>query len=332
MKKLCVCLGICAAVFGLVNIENDTAVYAKELPMQQEHGGVRLGDVGSSHVSNRGGMAVETDEKVLSTIAENADKFKQMKYRDELSGISLEYSLYIPQGDSKKDKLPMVIYIPDATGAGKTAKQIVEQYYGADVWASDEEQQKHPAFVLVPAFSGVVTDDDWNTSEQIETAVDLIEQLCRDYPIDRNRLYITGQSMGCMTSLYLNGKYPNMFAASLFVSGQWDIAALKPLEDKPFFYITAAGDDKASGGQSEVMQMFDEDKIGYSYGQWNAQDSAEAQNSYVAKLLAQNHQANFIRFDLGTVLKDGNQQEHMASFNYAYKLSAVRDWLFAQSL
>jgi len=37
-----------------------------------------------------------------------------------------------------------------------------------------------------------------------------------------------------------------------------------------------------------------------------------------------------IRFETGTVLNGGSGMEHMASFNYAYKLEAVRDWLFEQ--
>ena len=60
------------------------------------------------------------------------------------------------------------------------------------------------------------------------------------------------------------------------------------------------------------------------------QDSEDAQNTSTEKLLSQGHAANFIRFELGTVLKDGNNMEHMASFNYAYRIPAVRDWLFEQ--
>ena len=30
-----------------------------------------------------------------------------------------------------------------------------------------------------------------------------------EYSIETNRLYTTGQSMGCMSSLYLNSKYPD---------------------------------------------------------------------------------------------------------------------------
>lgn len=92
-------------------------------------------------------------------------------------------------------------------------------------------------------------------SEQVDAVVRLIEKLEEDYSIDKSHIYTTGQSMGCMTSLYLNSKYPDLFAASLFVSGQWDILALKPLEGKKFFYITAGGDEKASGGQREVISQ-----------------------------------------------------------------------------
>ena len=168
-------------------------------------------------------------------------------------------------------------------------------------------------------------------SEQIETAVRLIESLVDTYSIDTDRLYTTGQSMGCMTSLYLNSKYPDLFAASLFVSGQWDITVLKGLENEKFFYITAGGDGKASGGQDEVKAMFDADGVGYSYGTWSAQNSVEEQSQAAEELIAQGHDANMIRFETGSVLNGGSGMEHAASFNYGYKIPAMRDWLFAQT-
>jgi predicted peptidase len=134
-----------------------------------------------------------------------------------------------------------------------------------------------------------------------------------------------------MSSLYLNSKYPDLFAASLYVSGQWDISVLSGMENQKFFYVTAGGDEKASGGQDEVMAMFDADGVAYSYGTWNAQDSAEDQDAAVAELVAEGLDANMIRFETGTVFKEGQTgMEHMASFNYAYKLTAVRDWIFEQ--
>lgn len=274
---------------------------------------------------------VETDPEILSVISEGADKFSQFTFEDEKTGVTLEYSLYIPENYDESKEYPMIMYIPDASGASKSAKEIVEQYYGANIWVTDEEQAKHEAFVLVPAFSVIVVDDDYNTSEEIEAAVNLINNLTGSYSIDTDRLYTTGQSMGCMTSLYLNSKYPDLFAASLFVSGQWDISVLQPLENKNFFYITAGGDGNASGGQEQVMAMLDAAGVGYSYGTWNAQNSADEQNAAAEALIAEGNSANMIRFEKGSVLKEGTGMEHNASFVYGYKIAAVRDWLFEQS-
>lgn len=279
-----------------------------------------------------GGGMVQNDEEIQTVLDQNAPKFQQFTFTDEEMGIRFEYSLYVPEDYDASQSYPLIMFIPDSTGAGKSAAEIVRQYYGATIWATDEEQAKHASFVLVPAFTGTVTTDNWEADAQIDATVKLIEQLAGEYAIDENRLYTTGQSMGCMSSLYLNSKYPDMFAASLYVSGQWDISALSGMESQKFFYVTAGGDEKASGGQDEVMAMFDADGVAYSYGAWSAQDCTDAQDAAVEALLQEGLDANMIRFETGTVFKEGQAgMEHMASFNYAYKLTAVRDWLFAQS-
>ena len=277
-----------------------------------------------------GMMGSEQDPDIQSVLDENSAKFEQFTFTDDETGITLEYSLYIPADYEESQEYPLVMFIPDSTGAGKSASEIVEQYYGASVWASDEDQEKHPSFVLVPAYTGTVTDDNWNASEQLDATVNLIKSLTQEYSIDQNRLYTTGQSMGCMSSLYLNSKYPDLFAASLYVSGQWDISVLDVLEEQTFFYVTAGGDEKASGGQDEVMALFDNDGISYSYDSWDAQLDEETQGAKVRSLIDEGHTANMIRFETGTVLNGGNGMEHMASFNYAYKLTSLRDWLFEQ--
>lgn len=294
-------------------------------------GGPRGGGMGGPGGRMGGGM-VQNDEEIQTVLDENASKFQQFTFTDEETGISFEYSLYVPEDYNASQSYPLIMFIPDSTGTGKTAAQIVSQYYGGTVWATEEEQAKHASFVLVPAFTGTVTTDNWEADPQIDATVKLIEHLEGEYSIDANRLYTTGQSMGCMSSLYLNSKYPDLFAASLYVSGQWDISVLSGMENQKFFYVTAGGDEKASGGQDEVMAMFDADGVAYSYGIWSAQDSAETQDAAVEALLQEGLDANMIRFETGTVFKEGQTgMEHMASFNYAYKLTAVRDWLFAQS-
>ena len=280
---------------------------------------------GGARVGDRDGM----NQKVVLTDAQQElidatkGKFEQDSYQDDENGVSLDYALYVPENYDASKEYPLIMFIPDSSAAGKSTEEVLSQYYGSDILASDAEQEKHASFVFCPAFSETVVDDSFSTSNQIDTAMKVLNEMIEKYSIDTSRIYTTGQSMGCMTSLYVNGKYPDLFAASLFVSGQWDISTLKLLENKKFFYVTCSGDQKASGGQTEVMDMLKKDGISYSYIEnMDPEASAEDKTAQVQKMLEEGNQANFIRFD---------GLDHMTSFNYAYDLEAVRDWLFAQS-
>ena len=323
-RKSILSLLLCAALL----FQSSSAFAAEGGPKMGGRGGT--GGPGGNG-GRMGGMQMENDPEVQEVLDTAGSKFTQASFTDPDTGTALEYSLYIPSDYDDTEKYPLIMFIPDSSGSGKSAAELVEQYYGAAVWATDEEQKKHPSFVLVPAFSETVVDDSWNTSDQIETAVKLIKSIEEKYHIDTDRVYTTGQSMGCMTSLYLNSRYPDLFAASLYVSGQWDISVLENMEEQTFFYITSAGDEKASGGQSEVMDMFDADGAAYTYGEWNCKD--EDQNEKAEELISEGLPANMIRFEAEFTDDSGNQQSltHMLSFNYAYKIEAVRDWLFNQT-
>ena len=275
------------------------------------------------------------DSQLQAMIADVAPKFQLLTYEDAETGTRLQYQLYIPEDYDASVSYPLIQFIPDSSVVGKGADAVLTQGWGGLIWATEAEQAKHPSFVLVPVFTETVVDDSFNHSPQIDVAVRLIQSLEEAYSIDRDRVYTTGQSMGGMTSFYMNIAYPDLFAASVFVGSQWDNTILDVLEDKSFFYIVSAGDPKASVGQAGLIAVFDADQAAYSHAEWSAQDDAAIQNAAVARMLSEGHNANFITFTLGTTLTNGSTGhggagEHMTSFDYAYKLEAVRDWLFRQ--
>lgn len=276
---------------------------------------------------------IQNDPETQNIINETSSKFQQFTYNDDKIGIGIDYSLFIPENYDENKEYPLVVFIPDAVSTKKSAKEITEQYYGANIWASASEQEKHECFVFVPAFTEKSVDDEWNTTEEIEVMVNALDYVQAQYSIDANRLYATGQSMGCMTSMYLNSKYPDLFAASVYVSGQWDVSALKPLEKQKFFYIVSEGDDKGSNGQKELKKLFDNDNVSYVNASWAATLSLEKQNQNVKKMLEENTSHCMISFEKGTVTSGeySTGDEHMDSFNYAYRLETVRDWLFEQT-
>ena len=282
----------------------------------------------------RGGVDKSGDRALQRMIAECAPKFRLFTYKDGETGAELRYYLYVPK-TADNALYPLVQFIPDASVVHGEPERSLTQGWGGLIWADAEEQQKHPAFVVVPIFTGVAVDDSFSHSTEVDLLPGLLRALTEDYPIDPDRLYTTGQSMGGMISFFLNTVYPNLFAASLFVGSQWDNSILNVLEGRKFFYIVSAGDPKASVGQAGLMQVFNEDNAPYSRAAWSAKDSPEEQDAAVARMLTEGNGANFITFTKGTTLADGNDGntpagEHMTSFDYAYRIVAVRDWLMGQ--
>lgn len=279
-----------------------------------------------------GGVDKSGDTELQTMIADVAPKFQLMTYEED--GASLQYQLYVPEDYDPEQSYPLIQFIPDSSVVGKGTDAVFTQGWGGLIWATESEQEKHPAFVVVPVFTETIVDDNFNHSSQIDLAMRMLEALTEEYSIDLARIYTTGQSMGGMTSFYLSTAYPDFFTAYLFVGSQWDNSVLSSLEEKSFFYIVSAGNPKASAGQSGLLEVFDADGASYAHGEWGAQDAD--QDEKVALMLSERNDANFVTFTEGTTLAEGQNAmmgagEHMTSFDYAYKIEAVRDWLFTQT-
>lgn len=307
---------------------------ALSLSLLLSAGAAAFASSGESSGRMGGSAEMASDEALQAMIDEVAGKFVQDEYVDEETGLTVVCNVFVPEDVSEDEALPAVFFITDSSTVGRGAEASLTQGWGGLIWATAEEQEKHPCIVIVPTFDAVILDDHngFVTSDYIDLMPRLVETMAERYNADMDRLYATGQSMGCMTFLLTAANNPDLFAAELFVDGQWDITTLKGLESQKFFYIAAGGDAKAVGGQDEVLAMLDEDKVAYSYAEgWDAQADAGELTAMTEELLEEGSDINFIRWEAGTVLNGGFGMEHMASFDYAYKLEAVRDWLFEQS-
>lgn len=277
------------------------------------------------------------DPSIETVLNEVQSKFKQLSYNDEDTGVTLFYNLYVPENYDKNNNYPMVSFIHDDSVVGSGVTGALTQGYGGVIWATDTEQEKHASFVLVPYFEtstikgGMGQSGSSVVEAQVQTYYDLIQELQNEYSIDTDRLYQTGQSMGGMTSFYLNSTYPDLFAATLYVSSQWDVDQLKVLENQKFFYVVAGGDDQAMTGQTDLMNLLKTDGISYNSSEWDATWSAEQKSTAANEIIDEDTYQNFVQWTPGTVLTDGGGMEHMASFDYGYTVPAIRDWLFNQS-
>lgn len=245
---------------------------------------------------------IADDEETL--IATYADAFEQLTYTDEETGLSITYNLYLPEGYDESEEYPMVVFIGDSSCAGTDATYSLTQGRGGLVWATEEWQSVYPTIVAVPTYPETILDDhgSYTTTEYVELTKRFIDYMAEEYAVDTDRIYGTGQSMGCMTTLILASEYPDLYAACMFVDGQWDISLLEGLEGQTFVYFAAEDDTNAWNGMQEVMTMFDDANVEYTYAQWDGTWSVDELSSAAGELFTSDStNAYFISWATGTI-------------------------------
>jgi predicted peptidase len=260
------------------------------------------------------------------------DDFLQLDFKDPASGVTLMYNLYVPRHYDKTKSYPMVLFMHDASVNNPEHDRTLIQGLGAVIWASPEEQAKHPAFVLATQNNN--TGSMSSNPDMLDVLYRLVNYVANQYNIDKNRLYTTGQSAGCMTSLAINIKYPDLFAASMLVAGQWDAQATSVLKDKKMWIVVSEGDFRAFPGMNASIEVWEKEGAKVTRGRWSAREPQDVQAANVAKMAAEHNNVMYTTFIKGTTLppelENSGSQEHMTSWRFAYAIPSIRDWLFAQ--
>lgn len=274
--------------------------------------------------------ADEEKKELTSAVRE----FKQFVFRDPDTGIHLNYNLYLPKKDLDGACHPLVVFIHDMSIVGKDPILALIQGSGGVIWATRAEQAKHPCFVLVPQYSKVIVNDESQATQELDVTVNLIKDLFNKYPIDRNKVYTTGQSMGCMASIEMLIRYPDLFSAALLVAGQWDAIKMSVLKDANMWVVVSEGDRKAFPGMNASMALLEESGAKISRGIWNGQSSQEEFCIEVQKMITEGNHIYYTVLKKGTVvpgnLPDDGHNNHMQTWPIVYQIKALRDWLFTQ--
>lgn len=276
---------------------------------------------------------IESKDTTLQTmVKEIAPKFKQFTYSVAGKDTKIQYNLYSPESIDLQAKYPLVLFMADASTAGKEVTEPLTQGYGALVWATPKAQEKNPCYVLVPQFSTVATDDEYNHSAEVDDVIGLVNEIIAEYPIDASRVYSTGQSMGGMISMYYDVAYPEMFAASIFVDSHWDSASFPELVKHKFVWFIGGEKGKAFKKLDTLKEAAEKGGVSYTFAEWSAKLPQSQQDDLASTMLQKGAPINIFEFETGSVLPEGVKDgiDHMYCFDYAYKNSAVRDWLFHQ--
>jgi len=278
-------------------------------------------------------LPARRDEIVSSKVSQpSVEEFRQAAYK------GIQYNLFVPKDYGGKTLYPLVMFVADASANSDDPLLPLVQGLGGVIWATPEEQAKHPCFVLVPQIPhGVpLVRDNFVASPELETIKELSDDVVSRYSIDRNRIYTTGQSQGCMASCELNVRYPGYFAASLLVSGQWNPETMAAkLVKKNLFIALSEGGPREFPGMNAVTAALEAAGARVARASLNARQSKEELNAGVMKLIATGANILYASYDAKTALPDDGKEyspmaHHSRGWEITYGIEAIRDWLLSK--
>lgn len=274
-------------------------------------------------IKTAAGKTYKAGETMTSTKSRTliAEDFKQLTFKDTKTGVTLRYNLFVPKDYDASKRYPLVLFMHDASGANQVDNYTLLQGNGATVWASPRDQAKHPCFVLAPQYDEIVVDDSFRVSASAETTIDLLDAIKSQYSIDADRVYTTGQSMGCMLSYLLMSTHPEEFAAGMLVAGQWDPKVIAPMAKKPLWLVSCTGDAKSSAGAATALKLWSSLGAKTDSASWPLDTTEVARAQEIEAL---RHQPVTIRY---SHLRGG---WHNGTWRVAYTFAGIRDWLFSQ--
>ena len=155
---------------------------------------------------------------------------QRFEARTHASDWTMPYRLFRPDSSGSH---PLVVYLHGSGGLGTDNQRQMGlgNTFGTRVWALPEHQARFPCFVLAPQ-----TDRGWiryapaspgdtvakpipGLGDGARLVLELVESLRREFPIDRSRIYLTGQSMGGAGVWNLTAQPGGPFAAAVVCCG-----------------------------------------------------------------------------------------------------------------
>jgi len=131
---------------------------------------------------------------------------------------SMEYGLIKPTSYDAEKKYPLVLCLHGGCPTGKSKKLNSKrkiQTFGL----TEKVRRENPCFVLIPQAKKLWWDGGKNDSPIDEILSFIDDELLNKFPIDKNRLYVVGNSDGGTAILHIQAWHPDTFAAAIPLSG-----------------------------------------------------------------------------------------------------------------
>ena len=173
----------------------------------------------ASELFARNKVLIERANEMFPNPYNDFDPARSYEHTD---GIILLYRMFEPKREDDKT-YPMVLFLHGSGGTGiDNLSQFSDLIVPPTVWAFPENQAKHPCYVLVPQGPDRPS---WPRA-RMPALKALLDSLIADNPIDPNKIYISGLSMGGLGTWAIIQEHPEFFAAAVPICGGGDMDEL----------------------------------------------------------------------------------------------------------
>lgn len=185
------------------------------------------------------------------------------------NGDTLPYRLLLPAGYDPGKKYPLVLFLHGAGERGSdNEKQLV---HGAGLFLSEDARKNYPAIVVFPQCPA---DSYWSNVDRTENedgsrnfkfssgdeatiamkmAQSLLSHLLKRYPVNKQKVYVVGLSMGGMGTFEIVARNPKRFAAAIPICGGGAPSTARRLKRTKWWVFHGAKDNVVPLAFSEEM-------------------------------------------------------------------------------
>jgi len=157
--------------------------------------------------------------------------------KETKKSMQINYLLYLPdQYLESKVHWPLILFLH---GAGERGDDLEKVKIHGPPKLIAREGREFPFVIVSPQ----CPEDDWWSNElQIETLNVLLNDIISRYRIDKQRIYVTGLSMGGFGTWRLAIEYPDKFAAIAPICGKGNPAKAARISHLPVWVFHGADD------------------------------------------------------------------------------------------
>lgn len=157
------------------------------------------------------------------------------------SAGTFRYQVFVPAGWTRANNWPVILFLHGAGERGDDGILQTEVGFGA---ALRRHAERFPCIVVMPQCR---KDKWWSDPQMEQVAVSALDLAIKEFKGDKNRIYLTGISMGGYGSWDIAQKYPGRFAALAPICGGIvappsikNLLPAPPTDDSGDPYLTAA--------------------------------------------------------------------------------------------